>query len=377
MTLTALKGKRLKKRKEISRRRGTNYIPVDKGWESTHYYFQTEVTKKDIVGYIKTYIKNNFTKAEQRKLAAVPEYKFNYPHRGCTAFWLNSNLEVDDRIQGYADALKKYCTELLTLGEQILAERKEETKAKNVISLSPVQRLERKIARTIMIDLEELEDAWMEGKKETIDVYLLFKKHGLSGSAIGPVKDVVDAWLLEYEDALLARCDQAVEAYSHLKKPELKRRVKACQDILLDLDKVQSAAKANRKVRTPKAKTADKQVAKVQYKKEDIDFKLVSINPILLVGSRRLYAFNCKERYLIEYCTQAANGFEISGTTIKNLDQVNSRQVRLRKPNEFLPIALNKTVKQIDTEWKKLTTKTSVPTGRINKDIILLRAMDK
>jgi len=115
----------------------------------------------------------------------------------------------------------------------------------------------------------------------------------------------------------------------------------------------------------------------VQYKKEDNDFKLVSINPILLVGSRRLYAFNCKERYLIEYCTQAANGFEISGTTIKNLDTVNSRQVRLRKPDEFLPIALNKTVKQIDTEWKKLTTKTSVPTGRINKDIVLLRVMDK
>ena len=53
MALTALKGKRLKKRKEISRRRGTNYIPVDKGWESTRYYFQTEVTKKDIIGYIK------------------------------------------------------------------------------------------------------------------------------------------------------------------------------------------------------------------------------------------------------------------------------------------------------------------------------------
>ena len=134
---------------------------------------------------------------------------------------MNSNLEVDDRIQGYADALKKYCTELLTLGEQILAERKEETKAKNVVSLSPVQRLERKIARTIMIDLEGLEDAWMENKKETVDVYLLFKKHGLSGSAVGPVKDLVETWLLEYEDALLARCDQAVEVYSHLKKPEL------------------------------------------------------------------------------------------------------------------------------------------------------------
>ena len=199
----------------------------------------------------------------------------------------------------------------------------------------------------------------------------------MSGSATMPVRQVVEGWLLDYEDAYHKRDEQAVEGYSHLKKPELNRRIKACQEMLLDLDKIQSAAKANRKVRVPKAKSADKQVAKVQYKKEDNDFKLVSINPILLVGSRRLFAFHCKERYLIEYCTQSVNGFEISGTTIKNIDSVNSRQVRLRKPDEFIPIVLKKTIKQIDSEWKKLTTKTTVPTGRINKDIILLRVMDK
>ena len=150
-----------------------------------------------------------------------------------------------------------------------------------------------------------------------------------------------------------------------------------CQEMLLDLDKIQSATKANRKVRKPKIKSADKQVARVQYKKEDNNFKLVSINPILLIGSKRLYAFNTKYKLLIEYCTQSANGFEISGSTIKNFDQVNSRQVTLRKPDEFIPIAQKKTINQIDTEWKKLTTKTSIPNGRINKDTILLRVMDK
>jgi hypothetical protein len=54
-----------------------------------------------------------------------------------------------------------------------------------------------------------------------------------------------------------------------------------------------------------------------------------------------------------------------------------SRQVKLRKPDEFLPFVLNKTVKQIDTEWKKLTTKSSTPNGRLNNDTILLRVMDK
>ena len=62
MALTALKGKKLRKKKEISRRKGASLIPFQDGWEATHYYFQTEVTKKDIMNYIKTYVKNNFTK---------------------------------------------------------------------------------------------------------------------------------------------------------------------------------------------------------------------------------------------------------------------------------------------------------------------------
>ena len=375
MALTALKGKKLRKKKEISRRKGASLIPFQDGWEATHYYFQTEVTKKDIMNYIKTYVKNNFTKAEARKILAVPEYKFNVPHYGCTAFWLNSKLDLNENIQPYVKGIKKHYTNLITLGEKILNEKKIEKKVS--VSISPMERLQKKISDTIMQDLLDLEDQWIEGEKVTIDLYKLFQSHSLSGSATMPVRQVVEGWLLDYEDAYYKRDEQAVEGYSHLKKPELNRRIKACQEMLLDLDKIQSAAKANRKVRVPKAKSADKQVAKVQYKKEDNDFKLVSINPILLVGSRRLFAFHCKERYLIEYCTQSVNGFEISGTTIKNIDSFNSRQVRLRKPDEFIPIVLKKTIKQIDSEWKKLTTKTTVPTGRINKDIILLRVMDK
>ena len=375
MALTALKGKKLRKKKEISRRKGASLIPFQDGWEATHYYFQTEVTKKDIMNYIKTYVKNNFTKAEARKILAAPEYKFNVPHYGCTAFWLNSKLDLNENIQPYVKGIKKHYTDLITLGEKILNEKKIEKKV--AVSISPMERLQKKISDTIMQDLLDLEDQWIEGEKVTIDLYKLFQSHSLSGSATMPVRQVVEGWLLDYEDAYYKRDEQAVEGYSHLKKPELNRRIKACQEMLLDLDKIQSAAKANRKIRVPKAKSADKQVAKVQYKKEDNDFKLVSINPILLVGSRRLFAFHCKERYLIEYCTQSVNGFEISGTTIKNIDSVNSRQVRLRKPDEFIPIVLKKTIKQIDSEWKKLTTKTTVPTGRINKDIILLRVMDK
>ena len=45
--------------------------------------------------------------------------------------------------------------------------------------------------------------------------------------------------------------------------------------------------------------------------------------------------------------------------------------------NDFLPIVLNKTPNQINKEWSTLTTKGSVPNGRLNKDTILLRTLDK
>jgi len=378
MALTVLKGKRLtKKAPRAKARAGIAGIPMDKGFEVFKWQYHINADRKEITNSVKSYVKKNFKKSEVTAIFANPEYKFyTNSHYGAISYWLNNELPEDTRSKDYEFAINKYLNFLVTTGTEILKDKVVEDVAK-IVSISPMERLQKKISDTVMQDLLDLEDQWIDGEKVTIDLYKLFQSYSLSGSATLSVRKVVEGWLLDYEDAYHKRDEQAVEGYAHLKRPELNRRIKACQDMLLDLDKIKSATKANRKVRVPKAKSADKQVARVQYKKEDNDFKLVSINPILLIGSRRLYAFNCKSKKLIEYCTQAANGFEISGSTIKNFDQVNSRQVTLRKPDEFIPIVQKKTVNQIDVAWKKLTTKTSVPNGRLNNDTILLRVMDK
>jgi len=379
MALTALKGKKLSRKKapRAKSRVGIAGIPLDKGFSVFKNEFHFNVDRKEVSSTMKSYIKSKMSKSDQRDIFACPEYKFyTFSQYAATAFWSLNKLDSEDLFVYYEEKLQDFLSSLIVLGKRIRAEKKVEETV-NVVSLSPMERLQRKISDTVMQDLLDLEDQWMDGEKTTIDLYKLFQKHGLAGSATLPVRQVIEGWLLDYEDAYHKRDEQAVEGYAHLKKPELNRRIKACQDMLLDLDKIQSATKANRKVRVPKAKSADKQVARVQYKKEDNDFKLVSINPILLIGSRRLYVFNCKSKKLIEYCTQAVNGFEISGSTIKNFDKVNSRQITLRKPDEFIPIIQKKSINQIDVAWKKLTTKTSIPNGRINKDTILLRVMDK
>mgnify|MGYP003337208065 CR=1 FL=1 len=371
--------KRKKVKARSRARTGLAGAPIDKGFEAVKYYFHMEVDRKDLISTYKTYIKKNMSKEDAQYVLSNPDYKFYmFSHYCATAFWINGGLTHDEKSSKYSEGLYKYTMELLESGKQLYFEKQAKIEdSANVVSLTPQQRLQNKINNTIMQDLLDLEDAWIEGEKSELDIYGQFKKHGLAGSAIAPVKQVIEGWLLDYEDAYHKRCEQAVEGYSHLKRPELNRRIKVCQSMLDDLDRIRSAARATRKTRVKQPKAADKQVARVQFKKEDTEFKLVSIPPLKIVGGTRLYTFNTKTRILTEFVTQDVKGFEISGTSIKNLDKVNSRSVKLRKPEAFLPFVLGKTPNQIDKEWKTLTTKTNIPNGRLNGDTILLRVLDK
>ena len=371
--------KRKKAKVRARARTGLAGAPIDKGFDAVKYYFHIEVDRKDLINTLKSYIKANVDSKNQKFALSNPEYKFYiFTHYCATAFWINSGLKLDEKSSKYAEGLYKYVMTLVESGKDIYFEKQAKLKdSANVVSLSPMQRLQNKISNTIMQDLLDLEDKWIDGEKAELDIYQEFKRHGLTGAAVASVRQVIEGWLLDYEDAYHKRCEDAVEGYAHLKRPELNRRIKVCQDMLADCDRIRSAAKATRATRVKQPKSADKQVAKVQYKKEDTEFKLVSIPPIKIVGGTRLYTFNTKTRALTEYITQDVKGFEISGTSIKNIDKVNSRTVKLRKPDAFLPIVLGKTPNQIDKEWKTLTTKTSVPNGRLGSDTILLRVLDK
>ena len=381
MALSAMKGKPRKKKLPRARAKfGIAGAPIEKGLESTKYYFHTEVDKKALSEQLKTYVKKNYSKEDAKTILACPEYMFYmHTHYSAVAFWLNSNLPEEDltyKNTNWKEALTRYIEELKTRGTPLRKEKQEAAAAKgNVIVLTPMQKLQNKIQNTIMDDLFLLEDEWIEGEKTTLDVFNRFKYHGLTGAAIVPVKKVVEGWLLDYEDAYHKRCDQAVEGYSHLSRSELNRRIKCCHEMLADLEKVKASTKATRKVRVPKAKSADKQVARLKYCKESSEAKLTSINPVLMVGANRIYTYNVKYKRLTEYVTESVGGFEISGSTIKNMDDELSRQVTLRKPDLMIPIVQNKSVKQIDKAWSGLSTKTSKPNPRINKETILLKAV--
>ena len=234
-----------------------------------------------------------------------------------------------------------------------------------------------KIIDTIYGDWDDVVCAWIEGNyKATMDTYTLFKTYDLKGSCNNIFKEMV---LLEYnsiKDAYDKSCEQAVEAYEHIKRSNLKKMLNTMELIFSDLDKLKVANKATKIPRAKKPKASDVQIKNLKYKTEDIDNKVSSINPVMIPGKEVLFVYNIKSKKLIQYVTNSTKGFEIAGTTIKNVCEEQSRATTLRKPDEMLPIVLSKSIKQIDKQvWDVVTTKINIPNGRINNDCILLRAL--
>lgn len=177
------------------------------------------------------------------------------------------------------------------------------------------------------------------------------------------------------EISLSLKDKDLAEGYSNFSKKELKEYLNLLDKIINDAKKLAHNAKVTRAPRKKKAKPVDKIVSKIQYKKEDNEYKIVSINPVDIVGCSQLWIFNTKTRKLGVYNSKDADGLNVKGTTIVNFDDTTSVHKTLRKPEVTLPeviksgkVALKKLLPGINAVEQALT-------GRINGDTILIRVI--
>ena len=377
MATASSKKKNTTKRMKV----GLDAAPLDNGFEMCHWFFRDEIDPDTVSKILKKWVRDTFPSEDASAILANPDYNFSmYNGRAAAVYWLSKGLDIDDpRYSHYPEHLHKAYSDLIDPGKKILAARSSSSVSSKGRTLSPVELLAQKVNSTVLTELDEMEDEWIEGNKTSRDMYQLFKIHEIKGqAAITQVQEYVQGRLDELIGARDKTEKDLVEGYSHLSKKELGRMVGVYESMMSDLEKIKGAAKANRKPRKKKAKTADKQIKDLKYLNKDNEHRLTSIPPERVPGSIRLYTFNAKTRVLTEYVTLAKSGFTIKGTTIQNHDPESSRSVKLRKPDEFLSTVLNKTPRQVDKEWGKLTTKTSTGvSGRINSDTVLLKVLDK
>jgi len=330
-----------------------NYFYKQKDYMSTTHQFC-----KDVMGWDKKKI---------AVLKRLKDYRF---------MRVNKSIKMYYRGWQYPDeqitAIKNFIDEQYLVA---LKEKKvEDAKKADIVIISPAERTRMKVMETVYHDFDStIVEGWLEGEfKQKFNAFNRFKAHGLKGNAINIFKNLLEIEYNNIKDAYEKNCEQAVEGYSNFTKGEKNKMIKQLEEIFVDLQRLKDSYKATRTTKVKKVKASDQQVSKLKYCAENLDAKLTSINPVAIPGKTKLYVYNCKNKKLMEYVTSSIGGFEISGTSIRNFEK-ESRQATLRKPDEILPMILNKTEKQIDKIWDTLTTKIDKPTGRVNADCILMR----
>ncbi len=340
-------------------------------WQKAAHWYNYFYKTKDYVPTILQFAEEKFgyTKDQIKAFKKLKDYEFGYLGK-LTKIHYRGYEYNEEELAGAEEKFK----ELYELALVTVEEIEDKAAAKPVVTIQ--QRQKAKILETIMDDWDAVVDGWLEGNfKVNFDAYKLFKQYGLKGSALNMFKSMVEQEYQPVKDAYDKTCDQAVEAFSHIKRTNQNKMITTMETIFEDLDKLKVANKAARIPRIKKPKASDVQVKNIKYKVEDIDAKLMSINPVMIPGKEVLFVYNTKTRKLTQYNSNSTKGFEVSGTTIKNVCD-KSRTTTLRKPDDILPLILSKTIKQIDKQvWDTLTTKISVPNGRINADCILLRTL--
>ena len=230
------------------------------------------------------------------------------------------------------------------------------------------------ILKTHILHFEELEDALIEGKTVDPKAYEYLTGKNVPQGMLSRIAAVFEKHQDEMNEARAGKDEQLNEGYAHYKAADYKRFDAFYTKLIADLTSYGQVKKATKKVTVRKPPAKEKLVAKLKYLKEEKTLRLVSVNPVDIVGCAELWVYNVKTRKLGKYVAEAMGGaLSVKGTAIVGFSETASVQKTLRKPDvqlkEFLSagkIQLRKFIEDIKATEIKLT-------GRINPDTILLK----
>jgi len=335
-----------------------------------NYYLNTDDYFPIIEEYVKSIDRSN-SSTTLKMIRKAPKC-IEIVSCGKLARMMNMGMPKYHNDVDYGVEVDNHLRKISTL---VPVERNTTKAAKKKVSVYDI--MQERIREGVLVRMDEMLDEWIlntTAKVFKINVGSLLKSVNAPISSLGTVV----GWITKQRDELIEARDKSnpdsVEGYSYLKKPAIKKRIALLEEMLNDVEIYKSTKKASRKPRVKKQKSADKLVAKMNYLKSSPDYGVASVNPIKVVGSVKVYLFNEKYRKLTVLSTTSLSGLSVKGTTIRDYDEKNSFSMKIRKPEEILPIIVSKTDRQIANALKKLTTKKTSANGRVNDNTLILKA---
>ena len=180
----------------------------------------------------------------------------------------------------------------------------------------------------------------------------------------------------EFDEVLNNTTDKDLkEGYSNFTKPNLKKIISYCDQVILDCQKITSDGAVTRKPRKRKEKSPDQLVSKVKVCVEFKELNLKSVDTKQILGATQLWVYNTKTRKLGVYQAEDAGGFQVKGSSLTNFSETKSIQKKLRKPEVSLPEVLKAGKVTLRNYLDGIRAVEGLLNGRLNVDTILLRVM--
>lgn len=380
VALTALKGKKLARKKAPAARRklsGAKGAPMD-DYKKCKNYFHFEVDNKEYVSIVKTYVKKFYDKTTAKHILKNKDYALAKSHVAAFCHWnLADKTAPEETVQwmtGFFEGLE-------ARGKDIVEETKaEEADVKKNVYVPSIQERIRDASNNIIAAIEEQVDAYIDdpNKFKGFDAVKFFRSNKVNQAHCRHIRSFYEPMLAEYQHLQLPASEQHPdmrEGYAHLDKRAIKRGVELFQGIVSACDLITQESKATRKTRTPKPKSADKLVAKMKYCVSDSKYAVASINPADIIGATELWVFNTKTRKIGKYVAEQHQTLQVKGTTLQFFDTNKSVAKTLRKPEQQLP-EFNKSgkvqLRKFLDNIKGVETKMN---GRFNDQTVILKAV--
>ena len=385
--------------------------------EACRAFYYENFKPADLYTYIFEWMTKSgeYTKEQIRQAKAAPNYVLSISAGISCKTLLDGAPNYSEKENEYWESLagtmgsKKPLTEFIKArieesiqaGSKVVEVKKVEEKAKENVYVPTIQERLREAAMNLMGPIDDQIESFVEDHEKfdpkALDVLKDFRTNQAKPAHARIIKNYLEPIYNEYTELTnfptkakldkMSELDQDLwaqlkEGYAHLSKKSIKNIMSFLQDAIGACDMVINEGKVNRKPRKPKAVNKEKVVAKMKYKRTDEDLKMVSINPVDIIGANELWVYNCKTRKIGKYVAanidptgigREGSGLNVKGTTIIGFNEEESIQKTLRKPKDQLAefyacgkVKLRKYLDDIKTTDIKLN-------GRINADTVLLK----
>ena len=220
-------------------------------------------------------------------------------------------------------------------------------------------------------DVDHAIDVW---DIEPFDMYKYLTEQKVSAAVANSIVNEYDDMITEIKEARDGTDEQLKEGYSHLSKSEKDKFYNFLLKIKSDTERFVDMNKPVRKPRKAKAINATKAVSKLNYLNEDSDYRVKSIDPSKIIGSKQLWLFNNKTNELIKYDAEDRGGLMVKGTSIQMFNTKTSMSKKLGvKTDHFIDRVLQGGTIVLNKCMNEINSKAGNVTGRVNNNMIILK----